>query len=121
MIKIRKTNKLLLSVVVVFMIFMSGCSPTAMIATQGEETQEDHLHEHSVEIEGKDMRMLTIQEIADLWEIDATTLKQAIITEFDFVGNYTEETVLETMRIEYKFSPAIIKDIAEEIKEKNQD
>lgn len=80
--------------------------------------EDDHEHDHSVEIEGSEVRTLTVQEVADLWEIDSEELLSRIIQEFNFQGNYTTETVLEDMReAEYKFSPAIIKDLAEEIKQ----
>lgn len=77
---------------------------------------EEHEHDHSVEIEGKEMKSLTIQEIADLWEIDSEILLSMIIEEFELKINYTVDTILETMRGEYPFSPAAIKDIAEELK-----
>ena len=81
------------------------------------EHDEEHEHDHSVEIEGSEMKRLTIQEVADLWEIDSEKLLDGIIQEFDLKGNYTTETTLEYIRDEeYKFSPAIIKDLAEEIK-----
>jgi hypothetical protein len=76
----------------------------------------DHDHDHFAEIEGKEMKSLTVKQVADLWEIDSDILLQRIIEEFDFKGDYTSNTMLEEMRLEYKFSPAIIKDIAEEIK-----
>ncbi len=83
------------------------------------EHDEEHEHDHSVEIEGSKMKRLTIQEIADLWEINSEELLDGIIQEFDLEGNYAAETTLEYIRDEeYKFSPAIIKDIAEEIKNK---
>ncbi len=82
-----------------------------------EKFEDDHAHDHSVEIEGSEIKQLTIQEVADLWEIDSEKLLNRIIQEFDFKENYTTETVLEEMRNEYKFSPAIIKDIAEDIKQ----
>ncbi|MEA1937233.1 MAG: hypothetical protein U9N04_03920 [Patescibacteria group bacterium] len=86
-----------------------------------EEFSDDHEHDHSVEIEGSEMKNLTVQEVADLWEIDAEILLSEIIAEFDLKGDYTAETVLEEIRdAEYKFSPAIIKDLAEEIKYPNQ-
>lgn len=81
-----------------------------------ENNSLDVLHDHSVEIEGKDMKFLSVKELANLWEIDSKELLNNIIEEFNFKGNYTENTILEEMRIEYKFSPAIIKDIAEKIK-----
>lgn len=82
-----------------------------------ENMDEDDEHDHSVEIEGSEMKNLTIKEVADLWDIDAKILLSEIIAEFDLKNNYTVNTVLEEIRdAEYKFSPAIIKDIAEKIK-----
>jgi len=81
-----------------------------------DHSDEEHEHDHSVEIEGKEMKSLTIQEIADLWEIDSENLLSKIIEEFELEINYTVDTVLDTMRAEYPFSPAAIKDIAEELK-----
>ncbi len=80
--------------------------------------EHDDEHDHSVEIEGKDMKLLTVQEVAYLWEIDSEVLLSEIITEFDLEGKYTVNTVLEDIREEYAFSPALIKDMAEEIKQK---
>ncbi len=78
---------------------------------------EDEEHDHSVEIEGKDMKLLTIQEIANLWEIDSEEFLSRIKTKFNLKGSYTINTTLEDIREEYAFSPAMIKDIAEEIKQ----
>jgi hypothetical protein len=97
-------------IIVIGLLLIVGCS-------SNEKTHaEDELHDHSVEIEGSDMKQLSVQQVADLWEIDSEVLLNQIIEEFNFKGNYTTETVLEDMRLEYKFSPAIIKDIAEDIK-----
>ena len=81
------------------------------------EIEEDHVHDHSVEIEGSEVRELTVQEMADLWEIDSETLLLGIVSEFDLEGSYSVNSVLEDIREEYKFSPAQIKDMAEEIKQ----
>ena len=82
-----------------------------------EHMDEDHEHDHSVEIEGSAMKALTVREVADLWEIDAEVLLLGIIAEFELQGDYTIDTILEEIReAEYKFSPAIIKDLAEEMK-----
>ena len=97
-------KKTLLMISLVIMIAIIGCA------------SDDELHDHSVEIEGKDMKLLTVQEVADLWEIDSEVLLSEMITEFDLTGNYTSESVLEDIREEYAFSPALVKDIAEEIK-----
>ncbi len=91
----------------------------ALIALTGciSDHERDDEHDHSVEIEGKDMKLLTVQEVADLWEIDSEVLLSRIITEFDLKESYTVDTVLEDIREEYAFSPALIKDLAEEIKQ----
>ena len=101
-----------------------GNIPKEEIASKHEEheehTDEEHEHEHFVEIEGNAMKALSVKEVADLWEIDAEVLLSEIIAAFDLQGNYTVETILEEIRdVEYKFSPAIIKDIAEKIKNQN--
>ncbi len=77
---------------------------------------DDHEHEHSVEIEGRQMRMLTVHEIADLWEIDSQDLLLAIISEFNLEGEYNVSTPLDIIRLEYKFSPGLVKDLAEDLK-----
>jgi reverse gyrase len=90
------------------MIALVGCT---------SEQEHDDKHDHSVEIEGKDMKLLSVQEVADLWEIDSQVLLQDINQEFELKSNYTTNSILEEIREEYKFSPAQIKDMAEEIKQ----
>ncbi len=103
-------KKILLLMSIILVVAVAGC-------TSDHEHEHDDDHDHSVEIEGSDMRSLTVQEVADLWEIDSRVLLSRIIVEFDLKGSYTVDTVLEDIRqAEYKFSPAIIKDIAEDIK-----
>ena len=94
----------------VLIVVVSGCT------TEHEHDHDDE-HDHSVEIEGSDMKLLSVQDVADLWEIDSEVLLLRIVQEFDMKGSYTVDSVLEDMREEYKFSPAQIKDMAEEIKQ----
>lgn len=101
----------LLIIGLVVMITLVGCT---------SEQEHDELHDHSVEIEGKDMKLLSVQEVADLWEIDSEVLLQDIIQEFDLKGEYTVNSILEEIREEYPFSPKMIKDIAEEIKQQGE-
>ena len=100
-------KKIVLLIGVVLLVALSGCV---------SDHEHDDEHDHSVEIEGSDMKFLTVQEVADLWEIDAEILLLRIVAEFDLKGTYTVDTVMEDMRMEYAFSPALIKDMAEEIK-----
>ncbi len=80
------------------------------------ELTEDHEEEYSIEISGEELKTYTIQEIADMWGIDAEELLAGIIQEFSLKSDYTVNNVLDSLRAEYKFSPALVKDIAEEIK-----
>lgn len=84
---------------------------------EGHEHDHDDEHDHSVEIEGSEMKILTVQEVADLWEIDSEVLLSKMISQFDLKESYTADSVLEDIREEYAFSPALIKDMAEEIKQ----
>jgi hypothetical protein len=96
----------------------TGCAP----ATQVSQNQADtpaavSAHdEYSVEIEGSEMKKLTIQQVADLWKIDSQKLLDGIVAEFKLKNKYSTASVLDELRVEYKFSPALIKEIAEKIK-----
>ena len=116
---------ILIAVMVVVLIAVAGCTaenPTVVEEVDEgmiEEANEEHEHEHdhSVEIEGSEMKALSVQEVAALWEIVSEVLLSKIIAEFDLQKEYDINTTLEEIRqAEYKFSPAIIKDLAEEAK-----
>ncbi len=100
-------KKIILVISLIVMIALVGC------------TSDPDEHDHSVEIKGSDLRTLAVQEVADLWEIDSEVLLSKIITEFNLKGSYTVDSNLEVIRLEYKFSPAQIKDMAEEIKQQS--
>lgn len=91
------------------------------VTEDSSEEVEEHEELYSVEIEGTEMKLLTIEEIANLWEIDANELLKGIVNEFDLEESYETSDILNTLRDEYKFSPALVKDIAEEIKTGNSD
>lgn len=120
----RKTISLIFMGLSMGLFLTAGCinnsSETMVTDTSDsievEEHEHDEEHDHSVEIKGSEMKSLTVQEVADLWEIDSELLLSKIIEKFELKENYTVNSVLDGMREEYKFSPAIIKDLAEEIK-----
>lgn len=103
-------KKVIILLNLMLIVALTGCS----------SEHSDELHDHSVEIEGKDMKMLSVQEVADLWEIDSKILLQRIVQEFELQGEYTVNSILEEIREEYPFSPKMIKDIAEEIKQQGE-
>ena len=91
-----------------------------LIGTMGylsfsEIEEYDDEHDHSVEIEGKDLKLLTVGEVSDLWEINEEAFLSRMIVEFSLEESYTVDSVLEDICGEYAFSPAIIKDMAEEM------
>ena len=115
MIKMKKIVVFSLTAITIILIGTMGYLSYLEFEEHGHE--DDHEHDHSVEIEGKDMKLLTVQEIANLWEIDSEILLLKMITEFNLKELYSVQTVLEDIRLEYAFSPALIKDMAEEIKQ----
>ena len=96
----------------------TGCSDAVTNAidnsTSSSAASEDH--EYSVQIEGSEIKTLTVKQVADLWKIDSQKLLNAVVAEFKLKNNYTVDTIIEDMRAEYKFSPAMVKEIAERIK-----
>ena len=114
--KMRKIIFLMAILVLVAVVAVAVSISQLEDELHDHSVDEEHEHDHSVEVEGREMKSLTIQEIADLWEIDSETLLSKIIEEFEFKNDYTVDTVLDAMRGEYPFSPAAIKDIAEELK-----
>ena len=107
-------KKILLMASLMVMIALIGCVSDH---EHDHDHEHDDEHDHSVEIEGSEMRLLSVQEVADLWEIDSEVLLQKMIQEFDLKESYDVDFILEDIRDEYKFSPAMVKDIAEEIKQ----
>jgi len=94
----------------------TGCTASATSDTATPAAAAVVEHEHSVEIEGSAMRSMTVKQIADLWEIDAEKLLGKIVEEFSLQNTYSINSTLDDMRNENKFSPAAIKDIAENLK-----
>ena len=109
---IEKTLLIFTIISLIILTILTGC-----VSEHETEEQNNDLKDYSVEIEGKDMKLLTVQEVADLWEINSNLLLEKMTQEFDLKNNYTVNSVLEDIRVEYKFSPALIKDMTEEIKQ----
>lgn len=82
------------------------------VSSADTESYED---EYSVDISGQDMKLLSIEEIANLWEVDSEVLLSEIEAAYELTGDYTTRSVLNELREEYAFSPAQVKDIAESL------
>ena len=104
------------SLVAVAVILVGTMGYLSFSEVEGHEHEHDDEHEHSVEIEGSEMKLLTVGEVSDLWGINKEDFLLRIIVEFSLEESYTVDSVLEDIRGEYAFSPAIIKDMAEEMK-----
>jgi uncharacterized protein YceK len=116
---------IMIAVMVIVLVAVVGCSAVnteedvqeSIAQEKVAEHGEAEEHDHSVQIEGSEMKALSVQEVADLWKIEPEVLLSKIIAEFDLQKEYDVDVTLEEIRqAEYKFSPAIIKDLAEEIK-----
>ncbi len=105
--------------VMIFVFVFIVASLAGIMGHLSYSEAEEHEHDHSVEIEGSEMKSLTVSEVGELWEIDSEVLLSRMITEFELEGNYNVDSVLENIRVEYAFSPALIKDLAEEIKQED--
>lgn len=111
-------NKITIFSLIAISVILFGTIGYLSFPESGDhEHEHDDEHDHSVEIKGSDMKTLSIQEVADLWEIDSKVLLSKIILKFDLKENHNVNSILEDIREEYKFSPAQIKDMAEEIKQ----
>jgi hypothetical protein len=71
---------------------------------------------NQVQVSGAELKAMKISDLAKLWEIDASTLLNKIITTFNLKQTYTIENTLNDLRGEYRFSPFQIKDIANKLK-----
>jgi len=69
----------------------------------------------SVHISGRDMKSSTISEIGALWGIGGNELLEAVEQEFGLTRPYTVDDVLDSLRDEYRFSPAQVKALAEDL------
>jgi hypothetical protein len=86
------------------------------------EHSEDEAHEeeYSVEISGSELKIMTIAQIANLWEIDAQSLLNATISQLKLSAEeYTVDSTIDELRKESKFAPSQIKEIAESVKTGN--
>jgi hypothetical protein len=71
---------------------------------------------NQVQVSGAELRTMKISDLAKLWEIDAATLLNKIVTTFNLKQTYTIDSTLNDLRGEYRFSPFQIKDIANNLK-----
>jgi len=69
-----------------------------------------------VQVSGAELRTMKINDIANLWGIDAATLLNEIVNTLNLKDTYTFENTVNDLRGEIRFSPFQIKDIADKLK-----
>lgn len=109
----------IVAVLISTLLIVAGCAPQTQMPQNNIEssvTANSEEHDFSVEIKGSEMKELTISQIASMWEIDAQGLLDKLVAEFDLKDKYTIDSMLSDLRIESKFSPSLVKEIAESIK-----
>jgi len=82
-----------------------------------ENTVISHEEEYSVEISGSKMKNMTIDEIAQLWEIDANQLLSRLKEDLLLKMDYSINNTVDDLRAEVRFSPSIIKGVAQNLKQ----
>jgi len=75
--------------------------------------------EYSVEISGSKLKNMTIEEVAQLWGIEASQLLNKLKIGLLLEQDYTIENTIEDLRRERHFSPSIVKRVAEDLKKQN--
>ncbi len=75
--------------------------------------------EYSVEISGSKLKNMTIQEVAQLWEIEAEELLSKLKKGLLLTQDYTIENTIDDLRNEMRFTPSIVKRVAEELKKQS--
>jgi len=72
--------------------------------------------DYSVEISGSQLKNMTITEIAQLWNIDDNQLLLKLIENLLLEGQYNTQNTINDLRAEMRFSPSLVKMVAEELK-----
>ena len=75
----------------------------------------DNISGLQVHLSGREMKTMTITELATLWGINADELLNRIQNEFELSQQYSVKSTIDDLRGEYRFSPYQIMEIAERI------
>ena len=82
----------------------------------GDCDGEDHEGKQPVKISGSELRTMKIVDIANLWEIDASSLLNDLVTNLNLKQNYTVDSTIDVLRLEHRFAPSQVKIIADNLK-----
>ena len=95
------------------------CDGTCDSEAQGvgmRRNSPDNLTGSQAHVSGMEMKTMTIEKLAQVWEIDANQLLKGIKNEFKLTEEYNINNTIDDLRGEYRFSPYQIMEIAQRIK-----
>jgi len=78
--------------------------------------ENDGIIEYPVHINGRELKVMSIGELAQVWGIDSGLLLNELVKEFNLEQTYDIDNTIDDLRGEFRFSPYQIKEIAERIK-----
>lgn len=76
----------------------------------------DNLTGLQAHVNGREMKTMSLEKLAQVWGIDANQLLEEIKNEFKLTEEYNINSAIDDLRGEYRFSPYQIMEIAERIK-----
>ena len=76
----------------------------------------DNLTELQAHVNGREMKTMSLEKLAQVWGIDANQLLEEIKNEFKLTEEYNINSTIDDLRGEYRFSPYQIMEIAERVK-----
>ena len=76
----------------------------------------DNLTGLQTHVSGREMKTMSFEKLAQIWEIDANQLLEEIKNEFKLTQEYNINNTIDDLRGEYRFSPYQIMEIAQRIK-----
>jgi len=76
----------------------------------------DNISGLQTHVSGMEMKTMTIADIATLWGINAGKLLDGIQNEFELTQGYNISSTIDDLRVQYRFSPHQIMEIAQRIK-----
>jgi len=71
---------------------------------------------NSINLNGRDLKTMSFEKLAQVWGVDANQLLEEIKNEFKLTQEYNISNTIDDLRGEYRFSPYQIMEIAERIK-----
>ena len=79
------------------------------------KNENDGISEYPVHINGRDLKIMKISEVAQVWGIDGDGFLAEMTKEFNLQQEYTTDNTIDDLRGEYRFSSYQIMEIVDRI------